>query len=72
MTVEQRRCEIAKAYEGQDWKNKCAHMDPRQVCAIYARLSTSGRLEQAERERRERRMAPKQLSMFDLDYGRIE
>lgn len=68
MTVNQMRCEIAKAYDGTEWKTKCENMESRQVYAIYARLSQSGKLEQAEYERRKNKNAPKQISMFDKEY----
>lgn len=65
------RHEIALAYPGDRWKQRVSRMDQSQVCAVHHRLSTTGKLEEAARERHKKASPPycKQLSFFDKEYG---
>ena len=73
MTIEQMRGEISLAYSGQAWAARVSRMSESQVCAVYHRLSTTGKLEEAEKERRQKASSPyiygKQMSLFDKEYG---
>lgn len=71
MTIEQMRGEISLAYSGQAWQARVNRMSENQVCAVYHRLSTTGKLEEAARERRKNASPSyyKQLSFFDKEYG---
>lgn len=68
MTIEQMRGEISLAYSGAAWQARVNRMSDSQVCAVYHRLSTTGKLEEAAKERYFR---PKQqqMSMFDKEYS---
>ena len=71
MTIEQMRGEISLAYSGPAWQARVNRMSENQVCAVYHRLSTTGKLEEAARERR-KKVSPsycKQISFFDKEYG---
>ena len=67
-SIEQMRGEISLVYPGAAWAAKVNRMSENQVCAVYHRMSTTGKLEEAAKERqRDRRV--KQLSFFDKGYG---
>lgn len=67
MTIEQMRGEISLAYSGPAWQARVKRMSESQVCAVYHRLSTTGKLEEAAKERHRKATSPrcKQLSFFD-------
>ena len=71
MTIEQMRGEISLAYPGQAWAARVGRMSESQVYAVYHRLSTTGKLEEAAKERRRKASAPvlQQISFFDKEYG---
>lgn len=71
MTIEQMRGEISLAYSGPAWQARVKRMSEDQVCAVYHRLSTTGKLEEAARERRRKASSHicKQLSFFDKEYS---
>lgn len=75
MTIEQMRGEISLAYSGPAWAARVGRMSDSQVCAVYHRLSTTGKLEEAAKERRQKASpslySPKQqqISFFDKEYG---
>lgn len=52
MSVEQMRGEIALAYAGDKWKTRVSRMSENQVIAVYHRLSQTGKLEEALKERK--------------------
>ena len=67
MSIEQMRGEIRLAYPGVAWTARVDRMSDQQVIAVYHRLSSTGKLEEALQERKKNR-APafyKQVSMFD-------
>ena len=72
MTIEKMRGEIRLAYPGVAWTARVDRMSDEQVCAVYHRLATTGKLEEAYEERR-RNKTPKmrQLSMFDQGYSAV-
>lgn len=70
MTVEQMRGEIRLAYTGVAWTARVDRMSDNQVIAVYHRLSTTGKLEEAAAERkRNRTPAFRQTSFFDKEYA---
>lgn len=72
MTIEQMRGEIGLAYSGPAWQARVKRMSDNQVCAVYHRLSTTGKLEEAAKERRQKSSSPiycKQLSFLDEGYS---
>lgn len=67
MTIEQMRGEISLAYPGVAWTARVKRMSDNQVVAVYHRLSATGKLEEAMKERK-RNHSPQyyqQLSIFD-------
>lgn len=72
MTVNQMRGEISLAYPGGAWAARVNRMSDNQVIAVYHRLSTTGKLEEAAKERKNKKPAPlyfQQMSMFDKEYA---
>lgn len=69
MTIESMRGEISLAYPGTAWTARVSRMSDEQVVAVYHRLSTTGKLEEAYEERKRNRTPEyRQLSMFDKEY----
>lgn len=68
MTIDQMRGEIRLAYSGPAWTARVNRMTEDQVCAVYHRLSTTGKLDEAAKERAKQKRT-KQLSFFDKEYG---
>lgn len=66
MTIEQMRGEIGLAYSGQAWQARVNRMSENQVCAVYHRLSTTGKLEEAAKERRQK-ASPSRCQQMSLD-----
>lgn len=67
MTIEQMRNEISMAYPGDGWKLKVARMIDNQVIAVYHRLATTGKLDEAAKERKRKSIPEyKQLSIYDI------
>lgn len=64
MNIEEMRKEISRVYDGIAWKNRVNRMSDNQVCAVYHRMSTTGKLEEASKNKR----GYKQLSFFDEGY----
>lgn len=72
MTVERMRGEIALAYPGGAWAARVSRMSDEQVIAVYHRLSTTGKLEEAYEERRRNKTPEfRQISMFDKEYSAV-
>ena len=72
MTIEKMRGEIALAYPGMAWAARVSRMSDEQVIAVYHRLSTTGKLEEAYEERRRNRSPEfRQLSIFDKEYSAV-
>lgn len=71
MTIEQMRSEISLAYPGEAWTARVNRMGDNQVIAVYHRLSTTGKLEEAMNERKKKKSSPEyvQLSMFDKGFA---
>ena len=70
MTIEQMRGEISLAYSGPAWAARVNRMSDNQVLAVYRRLSTTGKLEEAAKERKRKASSPSyhQISIFDKEY----
>ena len=58
MSIEEMRGEIALAYTGEKWKARVSRMGDSQVFAVYTRLSQTGKLEEAAKERETRKHRP--------------
>lgn len=71
MTIDQMRGEISLAYSGPAWAARVSRMSDNQVCAVYHRLSVTGKLEEAAEERKRKASSPrfKQISIFDKEYA---
>lgn len=71
MTIDQMRGEISLAYSGPAWAARVNRMSDNQVIAVYHRLSTTGKLEEAAKERRKKVSSPfvHQMSFFEKGYG---
>lgn len=61
------------AYTGPAWKQRVNRMSDNQIFAVYHRLSTTGKLDEAAQERKHRAASPypqvQQLSFFDKEYA---
>ncbi len=71
MTIDQMRGEISLAYSGPAWAARVNRMSDNQVLAVYHRLNTTGKLEEAAKERRKKASSPSvhQMSFFDKGYS---
>lgn len=69
MTIERMRGEISLAYPGTAWTARVSRMSDEQVVAVYHRLSTTGKLDEAYEQRRKNRTPEyQQVSIFDKEY----
>lgn len=55
MSVDQMRAAIAEVYSGNKWKRKVDKMHNDQVIAVYNNFLKSGKFEQREPEKREKK-----------------